>query len=138
MRGGYRERALDTRLGTLNLKVPKLRQDSYFPGSLSTLGKWLRQFSDDPSTATQRGQKLLAQRAATTEVPRAENTGSRPGRNGDRLSYSVVRLRCFMGASEIARPQRETCEPRQIKAVEIRLFMKQNQIFIFFPAELLW
>ena len=25
-RNGYRERALDTRLGTLNLKVPKLRQ----------------------------------------------------------------------------------------------------------------
>ena len=33
-RNGYRERALDTRLGTLNLKVPKLRQGSYFPGFL--------------------------------------------------------------------------------------------------------
>ncbi len=32
-RNGYRERALDTRLGTLNLKVPKLRQGSYFPAS---------------------------------------------------------------------------------------------------------
>jgi transposase-like protein len=31
---GYRERALDTRLGTLNLRVPKLRQGSYFPGFL--------------------------------------------------------------------------------------------------------
>ena len=28
------ERALDTRLGTLNLRVPKLRQGSYFPGFL--------------------------------------------------------------------------------------------------------
>jgi transposase-like protein len=27
-RNGYRERALDTRLGTLNLRVPKLRQGS--------------------------------------------------------------------------------------------------------------
>jgi transposase-like protein len=30
-RNGYRERALDTRLGTLQLRVPKLRQGSYFP-----------------------------------------------------------------------------------------------------------
>lgn len=31
-RNGYRDRPLDTRLGTLNLRVPKLRQGSYFPG----------------------------------------------------------------------------------------------------------
>src|SRR2546421_6657064 len=30
-RNGYRERSLDTRLGTLQLRVPKLRQGSYFP-----------------------------------------------------------------------------------------------------------
>jgi putative transposase len=30
-RNGYRDRALDTRLGTLQLKIPKLRQGSYFP-----------------------------------------------------------------------------------------------------------
>ncbi|BAI74141.1 transposase (plasmid) [Azospirillum sp. B510] len=29
-RNGYRDRALDTRLGTLNLRIPK-RQGSYFP-----------------------------------------------------------------------------------------------------------
>jgi putative transposase len=28
-RNGYRERSLDTRLGTLNLKVPEQRQGSY-------------------------------------------------------------------------------------------------------------
>ncbi len=33
-RNGYRERALDTRLGTLNLRVPKLRQGSDCPGFL--------------------------------------------------------------------------------------------------------
>ena len=33
-RNGYRERALDTRSGTLNLQVPKLRPGSYFPGFL--------------------------------------------------------------------------------------------------------
>ena len=29
--GGYRERDFDTRFGALNLRIPKLRQGSYFP-----------------------------------------------------------------------------------------------------------
>ena len=33
-RNGYRDRTLETRLGPLNLKVPKLRTGSYFPGFL--------------------------------------------------------------------------------------------------------
>jgi putative transposase len=33
-RNGYRERAWDTRAGTVELKIPKLRQGSYFPGFL--------------------------------------------------------------------------------------------------------
>lgn len=33
-RNGYRDRELKTQLGSLNLRVPKLRQGSYFPGSL--------------------------------------------------------------------------------------------------------
>src|SRR5437660_9974849 len=30
-RNGYRDRTLDTRLGSLQLRIPKLRQGSYFP-----------------------------------------------------------------------------------------------------------
>jgi transposase-like protein len=30
-RNGYRDRILDTRLGSLQLRIPKLRQGSYFP-----------------------------------------------------------------------------------------------------------
>jgi transposase-like protein len=33
-RNGYRDRALETRLGTLDLRIPKLRQGSYFPAFL--------------------------------------------------------------------------------------------------------
>ncbi|MFC0468951.1 IS256 family transposase [Halomonas alkalicola] len=33
-RNGYRERPLETRMGRVDLKVPKLRQGSYFPGFL--------------------------------------------------------------------------------------------------------
>jgi putative transposase len=30
-RNGHRDRALDTRLGSLQIRIPKLRQNSYFP-----------------------------------------------------------------------------------------------------------
>ncbi|MFC5314788.1 transposase, partial [Azospirillum rugosum] len=33
-RNGYRERAWDTRAGTIPLQIPKLRKGSYFPGFL--------------------------------------------------------------------------------------------------------
>ena len=33
-RNGYRDRALETRLGTLSLRIPKLRQGSYYPSFL--------------------------------------------------------------------------------------------------------
>ena len=33
-RNGYRDRTLETRLGSLNLRIPKLRQGTYFPGFL--------------------------------------------------------------------------------------------------------
>ena len=33
-RNGHRARPLETRLGTLDLKIPKLRQGTYFPAFL--------------------------------------------------------------------------------------------------------
>ena len=33
-RNGYRPRPWDTRLGTIDLAIPKLRQGTYFPGWL--------------------------------------------------------------------------------------------------------
>ena len=33
-RNGYRPRTLDTRVGTLELQIPKVRQGSYFPSWL--------------------------------------------------------------------------------------------------------
>ena len=45
-RNGYRERILDTRLGSLQLRIPKLRQGSYFPPFLEARRaqrkRWLR------------------------------------------------------------------------------------------------
>jgi putative transposase len=34
LRNGYRERRLDTRVGTIELPIPKLRKSSYFPSFL--------------------------------------------------------------------------------------------------------
>ena len=33
-RNGYRSRAWDTRVGTMDLRIPKLREGSYFPSLL--------------------------------------------------------------------------------------------------------
>ena len=54
-RNGYRERALDTRLGTLNLRVPKLRQGSYFPGFLEA-----RKTSEQALVAVIQGERANA------------------------------------------------------------------------------
>lgn len=43
-RNGYRERELETRMGTVDLKIPKLRQGSYFPGFLEPRRAWERAF----------------------------------------------------------------------------------------------
>ena len=39
-RNGYRERSLDTCVGTVTLRIPKLREGSYFPEDL--VGRWSR------------------------------------------------------------------------------------------------
>ena len=39
-RNGYRERNLETRLGTLDLQIPKLRKGSYFPCFLEPRRRW--------------------------------------------------------------------------------------------------
>lgn len=43
-RNGYRERTLETRMGTLELAIPKLRQGSYFPSFLEPRRRWERAF----------------------------------------------------------------------------------------------
>jgi transposase-like protein len=50
-RNGYRERALETRLGTLPLEIPKLRHGSYFPSFLAPRRRWEQAFVNVVSEA---------------------------------------------------------------------------------------
>jgi putative transposase len=43
-RNGYRERPLDTRMGTVDLRIPKLRQGSYLPSFLEPRRRWEQAF----------------------------------------------------------------------------------------------
>lgn len=50
-RNGYRERTLETRLGTLDLSIPKLRQGSYFPSFMTPRRRWEQAFVNVVSEA---------------------------------------------------------------------------------------
>jgi len=43
-RNGYREREFETRMGTVSLAIPKLRQGSYFPSFLEPRKRWEKAF----------------------------------------------------------------------------------------------
>ena len=50
-RNGYRDRPFETRLGTLELAVPKLRHGSYFPSFLTPRRRWEQAFVNVVATA---------------------------------------------------------------------------------------
>ena len=64
-RNGYRDRTLDTRLGSLNLKIPKLRAGSYFPPFL------------EARKTTEKALVAVIQEAGSAGCRRAGSTRSR-------------------------------------------------------------
>jgi putative transposase len=50
-RNGYRDRALETRMGTVDLKIPKLREGSYLPSFLEPRRRWEQAFVNVVSEA---------------------------------------------------------------------------------------
>ena len=69
-RNGYRDRTLDTRLGTLALRVPKLRQGSYFPPFL------------EPRRMTEKALVAVIHRAQRARSIPAGTMATRPSRGG--------------------------------------------------------
>ena len=66
-RNGFRDRSWETRTGTVALKIPKLRQGSYFPGFL------------EPRRTAEKALAAVIQRPTCTGCPRALwTTWSRP------------------------------------------------------------
>lgn len=70
-RNGYRERELSTRLGDLQLLIPKLREGSYFPSFLEPRRRWERAFINVVSEAyvlgvsTRKVEELMESMGAT-------------------------------------------------------------------------
>jgi transposase-like protein len=54
-RNGYRDRIFETRLGTVDLKIPKLREGSYLPSFLEPRRRWEQAFVSVVSEAYVRG-----------------------------------------------------------------------------------
>jgi transposase-like protein len=54
-RNGYRDRVLETRMGTVELKIPKLREGSYLPSFLEPRRRWEQAFVSVVSEAYVRG-----------------------------------------------------------------------------------
>ena len=54
-RNGYRERPLETRMGTVDLRIPKLREGSYLPSFLEPRRRWEQAFVSVVSEAYVRG-----------------------------------------------------------------------------------
>lgn len=50
-RNGYRSRALETRMGTVNLEIPRLRKGSYYPSFLAPRRRWEKAFVNVVSEA---------------------------------------------------------------------------------------
>jgi transposase-like protein len=81
-RNGYRDRALDTRPGTLNLRVPKLRQGSHFPFGPSIDPPDRSMPSAPGAHSSSRGGRRRRRSSRSSRVSHRAATGSRPMANG--------------------------------------------------------
>lgn len=90
--GGYRERDFDTRLGRLNLRIPKLRQGSYFPPFLES-----RKTSEKALVA-------VIQEAWTPDRVRGRRLNPQGGRTGQ--GHGPVRHLEIVGVQAVRRHRR--------------------------------
>ena len=100
-RNGYRDRTLDTRLGTLQLRIPKLRQGSYFPALLERpavkRGRMVNRISGEPSS------QLHERHDAGTSRRRRKTSWhplAKPPHAAGSAQYELARLRFAHAAKE--------------------------------------
>jgi transposase-like protein len=88
-RNGYRDRQLETRLGTLDLKIPKLRQGTYFPAFLEP-----RKTAEKALTAVI--QEAWIQGVSTRKVDDlVQALGISPSRRSRRCARTSTRACCL-------------------------------------------
>ena len=80
IRNGYRHREFDTRAGTLDVAIPKLREGSYFPDWLLERRRRAERGADHG------GGHLLPARCSTRRMEKLVETLGSPGCRGRRSS----------------------------------------------------
>ena len=103
-RNGYRDRTLDTRLGSLNLKIPKLRAGSYFPPFLEARKTTERRWSPssrvpDRRVSTRRVDEIAGDGAFPASRRARSRNCARNGRARGRPSRPAARRRLALSVA---------------------------------------
>src|SRR5690554_527270 len=97
-RNGFRERPLETRLGTIELAIPKLRRGSYFPPFLEPRRRWEKAFHNVVAEAyvhgvsTRRVEDLVEAMGAKGMSKSEDRKSTRLNSSHVRISYAVFCL----------------------------------------------
>lgn len=85
VRNGYRDRVLETRMGTVELKIPKLREGSYLPSFLQPRRRWEQAFVSVVSEAYVLGVSTRK----VDELVKAMGAGGMSRSEGSRLASTL-------------------------------------------------
>ena len=97
-RNGYRTRTWDTRVGTIELQIPKLRTGSYFPSLLQPRRLWRQRQHERRSRRRQLGAHPHARRPVGGRARAEYRWGRRPRRRLQRRGGRPARPRREDGA----------------------------------------
>jgi len=92
-RNGYRSRPFETRMGSVELQVPKVRSGSYFPSFLEPRRRWEQAFVNVVSEAYVQGVSQRGMGAVTEALMGEQVSRSTVSRTAKKLDEAVTELR---------------------------------------------